>query len=291
MKPYKNEDPIRLVLADVDGTLVTQEKVLTPKARQAVARLGEAGILFAITSGRPPRGMQTLIADLNITTVIAGFNGGVFTTPRLDPIVMRDLPKAAAARTVELIRDHGLVAWLYSDTVWYVQDPNGPHVDREGKTVGFGPEITPDYSVYFEQAAKIVGVGDDLEGVAKCEKAVREELGHHVSAARSQPYYLDVTHPAANKGSVVDFLAAVYLIPKTSIATMGDMPNDVLMFKNSGMSIAMGNASKEVQAEANFVTESNEEEGFAHAIERFIVKQAGNERASRESPAPSPGVS
>ena len=106
-----------------------------------------------------------------------------------------------------------------------------------------------------------------------CEKKVREELGNHVSAARSQPYYLDVTHPAANKGSVVDFLAGVYLIPKSSIATIGDMPNDVLMFNKSGMSIAIGNASKEVQAEANFVTDSNEEEGFAHAIERFIVKQ------------------
>ena len=212
VKPYKNEGPIRLVLADVDGTLVTQDKVLTQKARQAVAQLGEAGILFAITSGRPPRGMQTLITDLNIVTVVAGFNGGVYTTPRLDPIVMRDLPKDAAARAIELIREHGLVAWLYTDTVWYVQDPKGPHVDRESKTVGFGPEVTSDYSVYLAQAAKIVGVSNDLDAVAKCEKKVREELGDHVSAARSQPYYLDVTHPAANKGSVVDFLAAVYLI-------------------------------------------------------------------------------
>ncbi|MGA8656644.1 MAG: Cof-type HAD-IIB family hydrolase [Chthoniobacterales bacterium] len=275
MKPYKKEGPIRLVLADVDGTLVTQDKVLTPKTQQAVAKLGEAGIAFAITSGRPPRGMQTLIKELTITTVVAGFNGGVFTTPRLDPIVMRDLPKDATARAIELIREHGLVAWLYTDTVWYVQDPKGPHVDRESKTVGFGPEITSDYSGYLAQAAKIVGVSNDLAAVAECEKKVREELGDHVSAARSQPYYLDVTHPAANKGSVVDFLASVYLIPRSSIATLGDMPNDVLMFNRSGMSIAMGNASKEVQAEANFVTDSNEEEGFAHAIERFVLDQTG----------------
>jgi hydroxymethylpyrimidine pyrophosphatase-like HAD family hydrolase len=116
-------------------------------------------------------------------------------------------------------------------------------------------------------------VSDDLEAVAACEKKVRQELADHVSAARSQPYYLDVTHPAANKGSVVDFLSAVYLIPSSSIVTLGDMPNDVLMFKKSGMSIAMGNASKEVQAEANFVTASNEEEGFAQAIERFVLNQ------------------
>ena len=166
MKQYKNEGPIRLVLADVDGTLVTQDKVLTPKARQAVAKLSDAGIAFAVTSGRPPHGMETLIKDLTITTVVAGFNGGVFTTPRLDPIVMRDLPKDATARAIELIREHGLVAWLYTDTVWYVQDPEGPHVDREVKTVGFAPEVTSDYSGYLAQAAKIVGVSNDREAVA-----------------------------------------------------------------------------------------------------------------------------
>jgi Cof subfamily protein (haloacid dehalogenase superfamily) len=271
MKSYENQDPIHLVLADVDGTLVTQEKVLTAKTKEAVAKLAVAGIAFAMTSGRPPRGMQTLIQDLNLTTVVAGFNGGVFTTPKLDPIVMRDLPKEAATRALELIGEYGLVAWLYTDTVWYVQDPKGSHVDRESRTVGFGPEVTSDYSVYVGQTAKIVGVSEDLEAVAACEKRVQADLGDHVSAARSQPYYLDITHPAANKGGVVDFLSAVYLIPKSSIATLGDMPNDVRMFKKSGMSIAMGNASKEVQAEANFVTQSNEEEGFALAIEQFIL--------------------
>jgi Cof subfamily protein (haloacid dehalogenase superfamily) len=272
MKPYKNQDPIRLVVADVDGTLVTQEKVLTAKTKEAVSKLTAAGIAFAITSGRPPRGMQTVITDVNLSTVVAGFNGGVYTTPKLDPIVMRDLPRDAAVRSIELIEEHDLVAWLYTDTVWYVQDPNGPHVDRESRTVGFGPEVASDYSAYVAQTAKIVGVSDDLEAVAACEKKVQQELSDHVSAARSQPYYLDVTHPAANKGSVVDFLSAVYLIPTSNIATVGDMPNDVLMFNKSGMSIAMGNASKEVQAQANFVTDLNEEEGFAHAIERFVLK-------------------
>jgi Cof subfamily protein (haloacid dehalogenase superfamily) len=271
MKPYTNKDPIRLVLADVDGTLVTQEKVLTAKAKEAVAKLKEAGITFAITSGRPPGGMQTVIKDLNLTTVVAGFNGGVYVTPRLDPIVTRDLPKDAAARALQLITEHGLVAWLYTDTVWYVQDPKGPHVDREAWTVGFKPEVTSDYSAYIGQTAKIVGVSDDHDAVAACEKVVQEELGHQVSAARSQPYYLDVTHPAANKGSVVDFLSAVYLIPTSSIATIGDMPNDVLMFEKSGMSIAMGNASESVQAEANFVSHTNEDEGFAHAMETFVL--------------------
>jgi Cof subfamily protein (haloacid dehalogenase superfamily) len=285
MKPYTNKDPIRLVLADVDGTLVTQEKVLTAKAKEVVARLGEAGIAFAVTSGRPPGGMRTVIKDLNLTTAIAGFNGGVYVTPRLNPIVTRDLPKDAATRALELIREHGLVAWLYTDTVWYVQDPKGPHVDRESWTVGFRPEVTSDYSAYVGQIAKIVGVSDDHEAVAACEKDVQGELGHQVSAARSQPYYLDVTHPAANKGSVVDFLSAVYLIPTSSIATIGDMPNDIPMFEKSGMSIAMGNANKVVQEEANCVTSGNEEEGFAYAMEEFVLGLKGAPLGARMATA------
>jgi hypothetical protein len=138
MKPYTNKDPIRLVLADVDGTLVTQEKVLTEKAKAAVAKLKDAGITFAITSGRPPGGMRTVIKDLNLTTVVAGFNGGVYVTPRFDPIVTRDLPKDAAARALELITGHGLVAWLYTDTVWCLC-----HGDlRAGRQGVAGPDRT-----------------------------------------------------------------------------------------------------------------------------------------------------
>ena len=84
---------------------------------------------------------------------------------------------------------------------------------------------------------------------------------------------LDVAHPAANKGSVVDFLSAVYLLPTSSIATIGDMPNDVLMFEKSGVSIAMGNASPEVQASATNVTATNEEEGFAKAMEEVVLNR------------------
>jgi hypothetical protein len=121
------------------------------------------------------------------------------------------------------------------------------------------------------RVAKIVGIGDDLPRVAQCEKDVQQAGGSHISAARSQPYYLDVTHPQANKGEVVLSLSRLLNIPAAQIATLGDMPNDVLMFQKSGMSIAMGNASTEVQASATYVTSSNEEEGFANAIEKFIL--------------------
>jgi hypothetical protein len=119
--------------------------------------------------------------------------------------------------------------------------------------------------------AKLVGVSDDTDAVAKATSAVHDKFGDHVAAAASQPYYLDVTHPQANKGAVAQYLAAKYKIDPQEIATIGDMPNDVLMFAHSGLSIAMGNASSEVKRAARRVTTSNEDEGFANAVDKFIL--------------------
>ena len=264
--------PIRMVIADVDGTLVTQEKVLTQRAAEAVLRLHDAGIEFSVTSGRPPRGMAMLIDPLKLTQPLAAFNGGVLIEPDLSTVVdQKFLPSGVPEKVIEAIENHCLDVWVYTDTGWFIRDVNGPHVSREQWTVKFAPTVVKTFAGLLGRVAKIVGVGDDHDRVAKCEKDVQQAVGAHISAARSQPYYLDVTHPQANKGGVVLAISKLLNIPTKEIATIGDMPNDVLMFEKSGVSIAMGNASSEVQASATYVTSTNEEEGFANAIERFVL--------------------
>ena len=268
---------ISLVLADVDGTLVTAEKVLTARARAAVRALQTAGIAFAITSGRPPRGMAMLIDPLALRTPVAGFNGGIFVKPDMTIMEEHVLAADAAKRALEVILKNKMDVWFYSGKNWLVRDPNAPHVAREQWTVKFAPTVVENFEGVLDRAVKIVGVSDDHDLVAHCEKAAQEALGIKASAARSQPYYLDITHPDANKGTVVTTLSKLLSIPAGEIATLGDMPNDALMFRKSGLSIAMGNASPEVQAQADLVTDSYDDEGFAKAIERFIL--------SRTSPA------
>lgn len=263
--------PTRLLLADVDGTLVTQDKILTDRACQAVHRLHEADILFATTSGRPPRGMSMLIEPLRLSTPIAAFNGGLFVEPDMSVIEQKVIPDAMVAPVISLLESFQLDVWVYRGTEWYVRDLNGPHVEREAWTVKFAPTTTNSYA-HAREVAKIVGVSDDLDAVAKATEAAHARFGDHVSAARSQPYYLDITHPHANKGQVAQILAERFSIPAAELATIGDMPNDVLMFAHSGLSIAMGNASIEVQRAARRVTTSNDDEGFANAVERYILR-------------------
>ena len=261
----------KLLLADVDGTLVTRDKVLTARAVRAVRALRGRGIRFAVTSGRPPRGMAMLVEPLAIDTPLAGFNGGLFVSPDLTVIEGRTLPEAASRRAAGIILDMGLDLWVYAGEDWLVRDVGAPHAAREEATVRFPPKVVADLAPALGTAVKLVGVSDDLDLVARCERAVQEAMRGAVSAARSQPYYLDVTHPEANKGGVVAWLSRRLGIPAEAIATIGDQPNDVLMFRPSGFSIAMGNAGPEVQAAADAVTDSYDDEGFAKAVERFFL--------------------
>jgi Cof subfamily protein (haloacid dehalogenase superfamily) len=269
------DSTIRLLLADVDGTLVTPDKQLTPRTIDVVHALHAAGVLFAVTSGRPPRGMAMLIEPLGISTPVAAFNGGLVAEPDMTVIDQKLVPEPLVQPILTLLASHGLDTWIYRGPEWYVRDPKGPHVDREAATVGFQPTVAETFDDLCGQVVKIVGVSDDHDAMARATEAAREQFSHAVTAAQSQPYYLDVTHPAANKGEVVQYLSSRHGLPTGQIATMGDMPNDVLMFAHSGLGIAMGNASREVQRAARLVTKSNADEGFAYAVERYVLKRAG----------------
>jgi Cof subfamily protein (haloacid dehalogenase superfamily) len=268
---------ISLVVADVDGTLLTEEKVLTRRSRESVRALRKHGIRFAITSGRPPRGMAMLLDALEIDTPIAGFNGGLFVQRDMAILSEKTVPVEIAKDSIDLIRRHDLDVWVYSGNDWLISKPDAPHVAREAWTVKFEPKLVANVAEHLEGVAKIVGVSDDLGRVRDCEADARALFGDRVTAARSQPYYLDITNRLANKGQVVEFLSTNLGIPTSEIATIGDQQNDVLMFVKSGFSIAMGNASNEVKAQASAVTDSYRDEGFAKAIETLILSSVDSD--------------
>lgn len=266
--------PIHLMLADVDGTLITPEKVLTPRAITAVQALRQAGVHFVVTSGRPPRGMQMLVKPLQLDTPIAAFNGGAIVAPDMRVIEQHTLPDALVSPITKLIGSFKLDVWIYQGTDWFVPDPEGAHVAREAATVQFSPKVMHDIAQVSRAVLKIVGVSNDHEAVTRAAGEVHDRFGDHVAASPSQPYYLDVTHPNANKGSVARYMARRYQLSTDDIATIGDMPNDVLMFAHSGLSIAMGNADPQVKRAARRITAANSDEGFAKAVERFVLPAA-----------------
>jgi Cof subfamily protein (haloacid dehalogenase superfamily) len=271
---------IAAVVSDVDGTLVTDDKILTARAQAAVAELHARGIIFTIISSRPPRGLRMLLDPLEITTPIGSFNGGVIATPDLAVITQHLMSPEIARRAVGMLDAHAVQVWVFSGQDWLVRDTDGPYVGHEQRTVGFRPTIVEDFGRFLDVAAKIVGVSKDFERLAQCERDGRDTLADRASVARSQPYYLDITHPLANKGVALSEIATLLAVAPAEIAVIGDGGNDVAMFECGGLSIAMGNAGPQVRQAADFVTDSNRDDGFANAIERFIL---GGDRSTAEA--------
>ncbi|MGH3135972.1 MAG: HAD family hydrolase, partial [Gaiellaceae bacterium] len=136
---------IRLLLSDVDGTLVTKEKTLTRRSIDAVHALHEAEIHFAVTSGRPPMGMSMLVEPLALQTPLAAFNGGLVVGPDMEVVEQRVLPDDLVAPAIDLIESNGLSVWVYQGADWLVRDLDGPHVEREAHTVQFSPKLVESY--------------------------------------------------------------------------------------------------------------------------------------------------
>jgi Cof subfamily protein (haloacid dehalogenase superfamily) len=261
---------IALVISDVDGTLLTKDKTLTDAAKAAVRRLHDAGIGFTITSSRPTIGMRFLIEPLQITLPVGAFNGSLIVDPQLKPIEQHLIPAAAAERSLAVLNQFGVDIWLFTNEKWLTRRPDGEYVPHEKRAIRADPTIVSDFAPYLEAACKIVGSSSDAALLQRCEAAMQQTLGAQATAVRSQSYYLDVTPPGCDKGTFVEAMAKRLDISTAAVATIGDMQNDLAMFKKSGLSIAMGNATDDVQKLATHVTASNEDEGFAGAIEMIL---------------------
>jgi Cof subfamily protein (haloacid dehalogenase superfamily) len=265
--------PIRLVISDVDGTLIDHSKQLTDATLAAVKRLHEVGLHFTISSARPAAGLRDFISALSITSPVSSFNGALIVLPDLTPIRSIPLQPEDVFASAETVKQFGLDLWIYSARGWFVSRLDGPHVAHESSVTGIEPQQLVSLEVCTDGALKIVGVSDDHSAVVACEAHLQRQSGLHISAIRSQDYYLDITNMNANKGNAILEFSDVLGIPTSEIVTIGDMPTDVLMFRNSGTSIAMGNATEQVKAEATFVTRSNREEGFAYAMSKFVLRE------------------
>jgi Cof subfamily protein (haloacid dehalogenase superfamily) len=261
---------IALVVSDVDGTLLTKDKVLTDGAKSAVRRLHEAGIGFTITSSRPTIGMRFLIEPLQIALPIGPFNGSCIVDSHLDPIEQHLIPAPAVHRALDVLNEFGTDIWLFTNDLWLIRNAGGEYVPLEKRAIRADPTVVSDFTPYLTSACKIVGSCADPALLHRCERAMQQALGGQATAVRSQTYYLDITPPGCDKGTFVQTMARRLGISTDAVATIGDMQNDLAMFRASGVSFAMGNATEDVRKAASQVTASNEDEGFAKAIEMIL---------------------
>jgi Cof subfamily protein (haloacid dehalogenase superfamily) len=266
---------VSLVVSDVDGTLVTSDKVLTPRAIEAVERLHANRIAFSICSSRPPFGLRHLVAPLRLALPFGGYNGGAIVQPDLPALTVVEqalIPPDIARQAVAMFRENEIDCWLFVGNEWLCTNPAGDDIDRETRTVQQPPTIVSEFTdAHFAAVGKIVGPSEDHERVARITELMRQALSGSANVARSQPYYCDVIAPGIDKGRLVELLAdRLGGVPRDEILVLGDMDNDLEMFRKAGFGVAMGNASEALKRTADALTLSNDEDGFAAAIYRYV---------------------
>jgi Cof subfamily protein (haloacid dehalogenase superfamily) len=260
---------VALVISDIDGTLITSNHEVTEATRAAAAKLYDRGIELSLASSRPPRSIVPLADELNLRGPFAAFNGAL-VVKRNGEVLARSVLSPETIAGVKGIADHfGIGVWLYDELDWWAPWRDA-FVDREEHTSGFSPRIEGYSERIIRDANKLTVVGKP-ELVAQAETRVLGELGNKVSASKSKPRFLDVTSAGIHKGTVVVRLARLLSIPTDRVAVIGDGPNDVEMFRQAGMSIAMGQGVDEVKEAANYLTTSNDDEGWARGIEEYVL--------------------
>ncbi len=260
-----------LLISDVDGTLVTSDKRLTPAAIAAADRLDGAGIGLTLISSRPPRGMMHVIGPMKVRLPFAAFNGGAIVAPDGTVLASHPLAFEYAARVLEILDDGGVDAWVFAGDDWLLKNPDHANVARERRTVNFDPTVVSGFADIVAPIGKIVGVSSDYDRLDACEASARQALAGVASVTRSQKYYLDISSLAATKGQGVAALCERIGAPLARTAVIGDMYNDISMFDVAGLAIALGQAPDAVKAHAQRITRSNEEDGFAAAVEDLVA--------------------
>jgi hydroxymethylpyrimidine pyrophosphatase-like HAD family hydrolase len=255
--------------------------VLTPRAIAAVARLHERGINFSICSSRPPFGQRMLIEPLRLVLPFGGYNGGSIVNPDLSPVEQKLLAPDAARDTVALLEEHGVTSiWVFTGGAWLTRDRDSDYVDLEIHTIQTPPTLVPSLDGHLDAVSKIVGASKDHDRIRRQQRPRSDHgrgCGRPGSVARAGLGHAFASlllrcDPAGHRqGRLVDLLAERLAVPQEEIAVLGDMGNDVEMFRRAGFPIAMGYAAPEIKALAQAITLSNDEDGFAVAIEHHIL--------------------
>ena len=260
---------IALVISDIDGTLITSNHEVTQATKRSARALFENGIPLALASSRPPRAIEPIADALELDAPYAAFNGGMIVASDGNLIAGSTIETPAVRLVKKIASDLELDVWLYDAQNWWVSKRT-PFVEREEHTAGFPAELA-DYDERLSSPLIKLTVVGKPDRVEVAEAKVLKELATFVSASRSKPRFLDITPHGWHKGAVVSRFAEFFGCSEDEVAVIGDGPNDVEMFARAGVSIAMGQAVEYVRARAGFLTNSNDEEGWARGIRKFVL--------------------
>ncbi len=263
---------LKLVAFDLDGTLVGRDLAVSPRVKEAIGKMLDAGINGCIVTGRMYRAAIPFARELGLTAPIVCYQGAAVIDPETDRI-LRDtpLPVQTVRRIIDVVENDRMHLQLYRNDEYYCEQRNR-FSDLYARLSNVQPVIVPSLreSFAFSPATKAVIITDPPEATAYVER-MKETFGNDAYVTRSYPEFVELVNPAVDKGDALRFIADHLGIDTADVAAIGDSWNDAPLLQAAGFGVAMGNAPAELRDVAKAVVSDVAGDGVAEAIERYVL--------------------
>mgnify|MGYP000904179656 CR=1 FL=1 len=262
---------IRLVALDLDGTLLTDDLIIEPRAKEILQQLIKQGIGVTLATGRMFSSAQLFAIELGLELPLIVYHGAqIRHAATAEVLYQSTLSLPLARRLIKHLRRFDFAYNVYLSDRLYVEKihpENEEYAERTGIELH---QVEDMLSFLQEDPIKIVALRDSHE-LDRLEQIIRQDVGKELYLTRSLPFYLEMLNPDVNKARALQELASWYDIAPAEIMVFGDSYNDVQMLAYACLGVAMGNAPDDVQTVADYVTASNNEGGVAQALEKFLL--------------------
>lgn len=265
-----------LIALDLDGTLTNRDKIITPRTKDALMELQERGKKIVLASGRPTVGMTKLAKELELArygSYLLSFNGGMIVDCRTGEVIFsRLLPVESYGKIFALAREEQVDVFTYEGKTLITDNAQNPYAIREKDIDGMELKQVENLTSYVTFGVPKIVLTDDGDFLAMVEPRVKAAMGRDFNVYRSEPYYLEVLPKGIDKGRSLMRLLELLGLKKEQMIACGDGYNDLTMIQAAGLGVAMENAVLPVRKAAGYITYSNNEDGVAHVVEKFMLK-------------------
>ena len=265
----------KMIVLDLDGTLTNRDKVITPRTKQSLMEAQKRGIKVVLASGRPTYGVVPLAQELELENYggyILSFNGGMITDCCTRKVIFKqELPVEANRRIVELAKKEQVDILTYQDTQILTNNPENRYAKLESRINHLKLKQVDNLEEYRDFPVPKFLMLDDGDYLALVEARVKAALGKNFSVYRSDPFFLEILPRNIDKAQSLAQLLKLLGMKREEMIACGDGYNDLSMIEFAGLGVAMENAVRPVRSAADYVTFSNNDDGVAHVVEKFLL--------------------
>lgn len=265
----------KLLVLDIDGTLTNTQKEVTPRTLNAIHRMMEDGHLLALASGRPTPGMKHIADTLSLETrggFLLSYNGANITNYATKEILFQQtLPAYVISEVYDFCLDHHIGMITYDNDVVITGTPIDEYMELEARINHLSIRELDQFVSYVTFPVNKCLVTAPIDIAPEMEHLLQERYKDELSIYRSEPFFIEIMPKNIDKAASIERLIQRLSIPRKNVIACGDGFNDLSMIEYAGLGVAMENAQDVVKQHADYITASNDEDGVAKVIEKFIL--------------------